>query len=63
MEKTQSLMRRTQTAQAKTTISKPTTRAKTGADAETNGDTSAKEEQGQEDCKDHQTDRIEQKLE
>ena len=60
MGKTQSLMRSTQTTQAKTTIRKLTTRTKTGAGAEINGDAIAKEPQGQEDHENHQPDSIEQ---
>ena len=60
MEKTQSLMRRTQTTKAWATITAPTTRTKTGAEAETNGDTRAREEQGKEDYKNPQKDIVEQ---
>ena len=63
MEKTHILMRRTKTTQGKTTTRNPTTRTQAGLEEETKGDTSAKEEQRHEDCKIHQPDSIEQKLE
>ena len=63
MEKAQSLMWRPQTTQDETTISKPTARTKIGAEAETNDATSAKDEHGQEDYKNHQPDSIEQNWE
>ena len=58
-----STMRRTRKTQRKTTIRNPTTGTKEGAEAVTEKAARAREEQGQEDCMNHQPGSLEQKLE
>ena len=58
-----SMMRRTKTTRSKRTISKPTTRTKAEAEPEPEDDARTGEEQGQEDCMNHQPGSLEQELE